>query len=290
MTELNDQVTVASILNRVTDVTPDNVEEVWQRFQPDDWPLLFALIDLAADVPQLGRVEPMMAAWNELWPDFASVAKDLLGLQVLVDHPIVPPYAAAAPVRGSEEMTAAADDLRSEGCTTIDFFLTSEQRTRLDGVVSELSRTHAGCWQQLQPADAPELFALMTAGLSSASFSELTGLDLSRDEFTLTLSLQSLDRKGIGWHRDLYWPSEWLGEDVLGVFYGIGDEPPGKGGEFLYYQPQRNQVVSLQRGRHQTTILSNGKSRDQRILHAVAKFHALDSARHLVILQCRRSS
>ena len=292
MSELQFQVDpaqVASILDRVSDASPENIHEVWQRFNRQQWPALFQMIDLAADVGQLGRVRTLVQRWGDAWPEFFAVANHLLALQILVDHPIVPDNALTATVLGERDLTLAADQLHSHGCTHIDFFLNSDQRTRLDATVSELARSHAGRWQQPSPAEAPELFQLIESGLNSQSFRELTELDFSRDEYSLTLSLQALDKKGIGWHRDLYWPREWLGDDVLALFYAVGDEPDGKGGEFLYYLPDSNQIVSMHRRRHQATILSNGKGRDQRILHAVAEFRTLDSERHLVILQCRRA-
>ena len=122
----------------------------------------------------------------------------------------------------------------------------------------------------------------------SERFGTLTGFDIERDDYSLTLSLQDLDPAGIGWHRDLYWPREWVGEDVFAVLYGLGDDSEEKGGAFVYYVPWENQVYARYRQRHEATILWNAREDSGRILHAVSGYHGEDTSRHLLILQCLR--
>ena len=133
-----------------------------------------------------------------------------------------------------------------------------------------------------------DLFTLFDTALASDRFRRLTGFDLDREAYTLTLSLQDLDPAGIGWHRDLYWPKEWVGEDVFAVLYGLSDDSAEKGGAFLYYVPWFNQLHAGYRRRHQATVLWNSRDDEGRILHAVSGYHTEDTSRHLIILQCLR--
>ena len=100
----------------------------------------------------------------------------------------------------------------------------------------------------------------------SEAFGRLTGYDPTRDEFTLTLSLQDLQGEGIGWHRDLYWPKEWVGQDVFAVLYGLGSDDPSKGGAFLHYEPWTNSLRGIYRQAHQATILWNHHTTEGRLL------------------------
>lgn len=269
---------------------PDDLEtgERWRAFAPSVWPSLFQLLEVAADLPRLADNQTLAHLPEEVWPDLARVGADWLRLQQLVDDPVIPPGAETAVVHGAGSRLAAREELEGSHCVTIDDFFTPEQRSDLDRQIAHLADTRAGFWGQLEPADAPELFDLVQRGLAGESFAGLTGFDLDRDTFTLTLSLQSLDPAGIGWHRDLYWPKEWVGEDVFAVLYGLGDDSPEKGGAFLYYVPWINEIRAIYRRRHQATILLNHHTTEGRILHAVSRYLGDDTSRHLIILQCLR--
>lgn len=262
--------------------------ERWRAFDRSSWPALFQLLEVAADLPRLADNRTLANLPDEVWPELAKVGADWLRLQQLVDDPVVPPGAESAIVYGAENRPAAREELEATHCVTIADFFTPGQRAELDRQIAALAESRAGFWGQLEPSDAPELFDLVQRGLAGESFAGLTGFDLDRDAFTLTLSLQSLEVAGIGWHRDLYWPKEWVGEDVFPVLYGLGDDSPAKGGAFLYYVPWINEIRAIYRRRHQATILLNHHTTEGRILHAVSRYLAADTSRHLIILQCLR--
>ncbi len=178
-------------------------------FGREDWPDLFPLLTLAADLPRLAGHRSLSELPVGLWPELEGVAADVVRLQRMVDHPVVPAATAVATCH-------------------------------------------------------------------------------PRDTYTLTLSLQDLDPAGIGWHRDLYWPREWVGEDVFAVLYGLDADSPETGGAFVYYVPWENEDYARYRQRHEATILWNARQDSGRILHAVSGYHGEDTSRHLLILQCLR--
>ncbi len=206
----------------------------------------------------------------------------------MIDHPIVPAGAAVAGCHSLPGLEQATAELERTHCVTVDFLLDDSGRRQLDDLVSELAAERGGRWGQLERTEAPELFALFDHALARDRFGRLTGFDAERDAYTLTLSLQDLDPAGIGWHRDLYWPREWVGEDVFAVLYGLGEDSPEKGGAFLYYVPWEDELYACYRRRHQATVLWNSRDDAGRILHAVSGYHTADTSRHLIILQCLR--
>lgn len=262
--------------------------EGWDLFGRTTWPQLFPLLTVAADMPRFAGHRSLAELPSGHWPELDSVTADLCHLQRMVDHPLVPATASAADCHQLAALEAAAAELEASHCVTVDFLHQSSERRRLDEVISALAVERAGSWGQLERPEAPELFDLFDQALGSKRFSRLTGFDLERDTYTLTLSLQDLDAAGIGWHRDLYWPREWVGEDVFSVLYGLGDDSPKKGGAFLYYVPWTNDLLVCYRRRHQATVLWNSRDDTGRILHAVSGYHTADTSRHLIILQCLR--
>ena len=288
--EASDRSLSSSEVLRILAKMPADLEtsERWRAFDQTAWPSLFQLLNVAADLPRLADNRTLADLPDAVWPELAKVGADWLRLQHLVDDPVVPPGVERAVVFGADNRPAAREELEGTHCVTIEDFFNPEQRAELDRQIADLSETRPGFWGQLEPADAPELFDLVERGLAGESFAGLTGFDLERDTFTLTLSLQSLDAAGIGWHRDLYWPKEWVGEDVFPVLYGLGDDSPEKGGAFLYYIPWINEIRAIYRRRHQATILLNHHTTEGRILHAVSRYLGADTSRHLIILQCLR--
>ena len=266
----------------------DPPETWWRAFTAAEWPALFRLLAVAADLPRLAASSSLADLEPGLWPELSQVAADLLRLQALADRPVVPPGARPAPVYRLADLDAAAAELAEARCVTVDFLFDATRQRALDAVVGELADEKTGRWGQLERGAAPALFELFDAALGSGRFRRLTGFDLARDEYTLTLSLQNLDAAGIGWHRDLYWPREWVGEDVFAVLYGLGDDSPEKGGAFLYHVPAENDLFAVYRRRHQATVEWNGRVNDERPLHAVSRYLGEDTSRHLVILQCLR--
>lgn len=260
----------------------------WDAFGRDRWPELFRFLAIAADLPRLAGNRTLDGLPAETWPQLAEVAGDVRRLQELIDRPLVPAEARDAAVHSLGALSAAAEELDSTHCVSVDFLFEKAERERLDGLVAELARERSGSWGQLERGEAPDLFGLFDTGLASDRFRRLTGFDLERDAYTLTLSLQDLDPVGIGWHRDLYWPREWVGEDVFAVLYGLGDDSPEKGGAFLYYVPWENELCAVYRRRHEATVLWNSRDDEGRILHAVSGYHTEDTSRHLIILQCLR--
>lgn len=269
---------VAAIRERLA----GSAEEGWGSFTAADWPALFPLLGVAADLPR----SPADLAHAELPPEISR--RDALRLQKLVDRPVVPADASPGICHPLSDLERATAELEEARCVTVDFLLDDRQQSDLDSLVAELARTRMGSWGQLERGEAPALFVLFDGALGSERFRALTGFEPERDEYTLTLSLQDLDRTGIGWHRDLYWPREWVGEDVFAVLYGLGDDSPEKGGAFLYYVPRQNALYAAWRQRHQATVLWNCRQSEERLLHAVSGYRGADTSRHLIILQCLR--
>lgn len=267
---------------------PADAEPSLESFERAEWPALFNLLSVAADLPRLADNRTLAELPVELWPQLAEVTADLVRLQRIVDHPVVPTGARIAGCHPLSELEDAAGELERDHCVTVDFLLEDRQRERLDRAVEALAETRQGTWGELERSQAGDLFELFDAALASHRFRRLTGFDASRDTYTLTLSLQDLEASGIGWHRDLYWPREWVGEDVFAVLYGLGDDTPEKGGAFLHYVPWRNALYASYRQRHQATILWNSREDSGRLLHAVSEYHTRDTSRHLIILQCLR--
>lgn len=262
----------------------------WNTFDAAHWPTLFRLLDLAAGLPPLHDNPALANLSPELWPDFTAVTGDLLRLQQLVAHPIVPNAAQLTLSHSADALTDATAELERDHCTTLADLLDPASQALLETAIAELEREHTGRWGQLAPVEAPALFELAEEILSGEPFRQLTGFELGHDDYSLTLSLQSLEPVGIAWHRDLYWPREWVGQDVFAVFYALGNDSPEKGGAFVYYLPWSNQIRAIYRRRHQATVLWNGRTHEQRILHAVSGYAGASTDRHLLILQCLRRS
>ena len=261
---------------------------VWQLFSRRDWPQLFPLLNVAADLPRLGANRSLAGLPREAWPQLADVARDLTSLQTLVDRPIVPEDVSLAKCHGAHQVPTAREELAATHCTNVDFLIANDRQGLLNAAVADLARERLGQWGQLEREEAPELFEIFDEALASDRFNQLTGFDSERDVYTLTLSLQDLDSRGIGWHRDLYWPKEWVGEDVFAVLYSLGTDSPEKGGAFLHYVPWTNSLQATYRQPHQATVLWNSRDDSGRLLHAVSEYHTADSSRHLIILQCLR--
>lgn len=279
--------TAESLLERLRSLSAEGGEG-WQLFGRDDWPQLFPLLALAADLPRFDGHRSLAELPAGLWPQLDAVAADIVNLQRMIDRPVVPEGTRIAPCHPVSGLEQAAEELEQSHCVTVDFLLDDKSQQRLDALISELAVEKAGTWGQLERTEAPDLFTLFDQALGSERFGTLTGFDLERDTYTLTLSLQDLDSAGIGWHRDLYWPREWVGEDVFAVLYGLGDDDPEKGGAFAYYVPWANDLAACYRKRHQATVLWNSSDDQGRILHAVSGYHTADTSRHLIILQCLR--
>ncbi len=268
----------------------DNAKR-WNIFSRRDWPCLFALLDVAAALPRLEETLPidmLSPPLSDLWPELDKSLHQLFALQYMADHPVVPTESNQVFGHYPSRLETAAQELREQHCTTIDFFLERSARTELEAIIADLKKQLAGSWGPLERDSYPALFGLIDQALASDSFRHLTGFDHARDPYTLTLSLQDLARSGIGWHRDLYWPKEWVGEDVFTVLYALADDLPKKGGAFVYYVPPHNRVYTLYRKRHQATILWNCREAQARPFHAVTRFRTADTSRHLLILQCLR--
>ena len=277
---------ILEILRSLPDGVP--LEELWDAFSPAAWPALFHLVDLGADLPRVGQ-HRLLGDWRAGgWPELETVRDDLRRIQEIVDNPAVPARAEIVTAHGADGLDAAARELTDDHCVHVDFLLTPEDRARLDARVEVLQESRHGFWGELPRDGEPEVYEIFERTLGSDAFGRLTGFDLERDEFTLTLSLQDLQRSGIGWHRDLYWPREWVGEDVFPVLYGLDDDLPERGGAFVYYVPWKNEVRATYRKRHQATVMWNSADSDGRLLHAVSGYASNNTARHLIILQCHR--
>lgn len=265
------------------------VEVAWRCFPPERWPALFELLTLAADLPRLADNASLRGLAAGLWPELERVSDDLGRLHRLVDTPMLPEE---AQVVGSfslaEALPRATETLRQNHCVTVEDLLDTDARRALDAEVARLAETKMGRWGQLERAEAPGLFDRFDHALASPAFHRLTGWTPGRDEYSLTLSLQDLQPSGIGWHRDLYWPKEWVGQDVFAVLYGLGDDSPTQGGAFTWYVPWDNALLAVYRRHHQATILWNARETRGRLLHAVTGYHGADTSRHLIILQCLR--
>jgi hypothetical protein len=280
---------VASVLARLRALDGAPVGEIWDAFSREDWPALFFLIDIGAGMPRLAHHETLARMPSQSWPQLAAATDDLVRVQRLVDEPILP--AGTQIVATVSTVEKAAARLAGHQCVNIDFFLDPDERVALESAVAERARVTASAWGEVPQEEAPALFSAIRAGLGSSDFEHLTGFDLARHPFLLTLSLQSLESTGIGWHRDLYWPRPWVGHDVFAVFHALDADAADlstKGGAFVYYLPWENQIYAFYRQRHQTTVLWNAASTERRILHAVSGYHGDDTRRHLVIAQCLR--
>ncbi len=271
---------------------PDGADpaELWRRFEPQELPTLFRLLDVAAGLPRLAGQEVLAELDEDLWPELATVAGDLVALQLLAESPAVLATGQPARCRTCEELEDAVQDLAEEHCTTIDFLFAKAERPRIEALVEKIAARRKESWGQLERDAVPELFELADQALGSGPFRRLTGFDLERDEYTLTLSLQDLEASGIGWHRDLYWPREWVGEDVFAILYGLTSDTPELGGAFLYWAPNRGCVRSIYRQRHQATVIWNGRTTASRPLHAVSAYLTERTSRHHLHLQCLRRS
>ncbi len=280
------ETTILEVLRELPEA--DGPEAWWRALTAADWPHLFPLLGIAADIPRLKDSSMLTAMSPGLWPELFQVGDDVRRLQHLADRPAVPPEARAAPVYSRTDLQVARRELDENRCVNVDFLFDSPGRQALEAQIEDLAGDKVGTWGQLARDEQHALFELVDNALASDGFRHLTGFDLDRDEYTLTLSLQDLDAVGIGWHRDLYWPAEWVGEDVFSVLYALDDDGPAKGGAFLYYVPEDNDLYSVYRRRHQATVLWNCRERDRRLLHAVSGYHGDDTSRHLIILQCLR--
>lgn len=280
-----DTAAVREILGRLTgDAEP---QASWDTFEPSLWPALFTLLDVAADFPRLPPTSALRRLPRDLWPELASATGDLLALQRLIDRPVVPPAAETPRVFAAGD-PAATEELATRHTVHVAGLLDAAARERLDGPIARLRGERPGSWGALDRAAEPEVHAVFDELLAGDAFRLLTGFDPELDESTLTLSLQSLDPAGIGWHRDLYWPKEWIGEDVFAVLYALGSDSPEKGGAFLSYVPWENRLFACYRQEGEATLLWNAAWPDGRLLHAVAGYRGADTSRHLVILQCHR--
>lgn len=265
------------------------VEGFWSGLGPDQWPSLFELLTVAADLPRLGESPTLKTLSPDLWPQLSSVTEDLARVQTLVDQPILPPGTEVVPSRSLRTaLDDATTELQDTHCVTVEDLLDAQQRAALDARIDALKTTRMDFWGQLDRDEEPALFELFDAVLGGHAFRKLTGFDLERDEYSLTLALQDLQSEGIGWHRDLYWPKEWVGQDVFPILYGLTDDSPHKGGAFVYYVPWHNALYATYRQRHQATVMWNSRDTPGRLLHAVTGYHGADTSRHLLILQCLR--
>lgn len=283
----DDVTSAASILQRLRRLPFDDTADGWEMWSAADWPELFRLVQVAADLPLFADNNTLNRPPADLWPELADVADDVKRLQHLVQRPTVPSTARLMDCLGASE-DAARRRLEASHCVTVRDLFASREQQQLEQVVAALRPSKENSWGALQRREGPELFALFDGMLAGDAFRRLTGYRAARDTYTLTLSLQSLQREGIGWHQDLYWPKEWVGEDVFAVLYALGDDTPEKGGAFVYYEPWRNEIRAVYRQRHQVTILWNARQAEGRLLHGVSGYGGDDTARHLIILQCLR--
>jgi|GEM_PF-4960193 len=284
---------IERVLDCLRSMENASVEAIWEALGRDHWPALFTLLDIGAGLPRLAGHETVRRMRAETWPRLLDTVADLVRVQRLVDRPIVPP--GAQPVPTLRDAESAAEQLAEHRCVNLEGFLGAAGCAALEAAVEDQTLRWTGSWGDVTRDNASDLYAAMERGLGSAAFRRLSGFDLERHRFRLTLSLQSLETTGIGWHRDLYWPREWVGHDVFAVFHGLDEEASGaprgeRGGAFVYYLPWHNQVYAFYRKRHQTTVLWNAAHTERRILHAVSGYHGADTRRHLVIAQCLRGT
>ncbi len=275
------------LLRRLEALGEQPVVKWWDSLESADWPTLFRLLTVAADLPLFADHRPLRQPPRELWPQLASVADDMLRLQRLVQCPTVPQGTRLMPCLPADD-GEAGQELRDSHCVTVSRLFDRQQEQQLDRLVNDLRVTKEGSWGALERSEACELFGLFDTALASQSFRRLTGYEAARDTYSLTLSLQSLQAEGIGWHQDLYWPREWIGEDVFAVLYGLSEDTADKGGAFVYYVPWHNEIRAVFRRHHQATVLWNAKEPEGRLLHAVSHYHGDDTRRPLIILQCLR--
>lgn len=287
----SDDAACADILAQLRDLETLPVDSWWEAFSAPQWPSLFRLLTLAADLPPFADHGPLREPPADFWPQLAAVSADMLRLQRMVQAPTVPTQTRHM-TSSSASSPEAREELHSSHCATVEDLLDGTRRHQLDQLINRLRPAKEGTWGTLERAESPDLFALFDQALARSAFADLTGYQAQRDTYTLTLSLQALQPEGIGWHQDLYWPQEWVGEDVFAVLYGLSEDTVSKGGAFLYYVPWQNEMRAIYRQPHQATILWNARQPRGRLLHAVSRYSGDDSSRHLIILQClrRRSS
>ena len=280
------------LLSRLRAVPEDEIPgRIWDLVPPAGRRHLFDLLAVAADLPRLSTARVLdRADARKAWPDLVRSLADVRRLQAIVDRPTLPGDAIESTVADPSDLDAARQELEATHCVTIEGILTAAQRGRVDARIEAARREKPGIWKPMEPDEEPELWEVFGEALAGPVFRGLTGWDPERDEFSLTLSLQDLDSTGIGWHRDLYWPREWVGEDVFAVLYGLGSDSPEKGGAFAYWVPWSEELRYVHRQDHQATVLWNAADDAGRILHAVTGYHGDDTRRHLVILQCLRRS
>lgn len=247
-----------------------------------------AAVDLAGWFSLIGAA----AEWaGDHGGEAAGLLEDNAARQSLlriVKNPVIPSCSSLASVHHDPDSAQAA--LRSDRLTTFDFFLDAAGRRDLDRLLPQLRQRYGGAWQELSSMDERALYELVESALTSTAFRRLTGFDPGRDEFSVTLSIQDLDRSGIPWHRDLYWPGEWVGENVLAIFHALDDDNERRGGALVYYAASSNRVRHLFRRRHETTIIWNPPSDAARPLHAVSRFTSRDTSRHLLVVQCKTAA
>lgn len=292
---MRERAEIQAVLTRLQALDDAPIDEIWRAFTRDDWPALFRLIDIGAGLPRLAGHETLARTPRGVWPMLADATADLVRVQRLVDEPILPEGTIMVPTISS--LPEATERLAEHHCVNVDFFLDSTERLALESAVAQRAeaneRDGASPWGEVPRAEASPLFAAIEAGLGSRGFAHMTGFEVARHPFSITLSLQSLEATGIGWHRDLYWPRPWVGHDVFAVFHALDDDADdlaAKGGAFVYYLPWENQIYAFYRKRHETTVLWNAARTEHRILHAVSGYHGADTRRHLVITQCLRGA
>ncbi|RMH21260.1 MAG: hypothetical protein D6696_06190 [Acidobacteria bacterium] len=280
---------IAAVLAALRALPPEApASSWWRRFDRRRWPALFRLLDLAAGLPRL-RDQPALADLEPgLWPELEAVTADLLRLQRLADEPVVPAAAGDVPSFAPGRLAAARARLEEHHCVNLDGLLDRRRQAALEEAVAALAVELDGTWGELDRQRGAAVYELIEGVLGGGVFRRLTGFELGRDPYTLTLSLQRLAATGIAWHRDLYWPREWVGRDVFALFYALDDDRPEKGGAFVYYLPWHNRIYAFYRRRHQATILWNSADPAGRILHAVSSYHGDDTSRRLLIVQCLR--
>ena len=64
----------------------DAASDVHQRFDGQDWSVLFSLLDAALDLPTVSAREALLDQITQLAPEFSEVLRDLLDVHVRVEH------------------------------------------------------------------------------------------------------------------------------------------------------------------------------------------------------------
>lgn len=251
-------------------------EQVWTLVPRPEWHLLFELVDWAAAAGET----PLDA---NPFRDEILERDDFARLKMIVDHPIVGAESRACSVASS--IGEARKQLSEKRCAHLNFFFSDDQKRELPHLLAAEATEFHGRWAQASRQQCPKLFDLFEEAMAS-TLAPLVGFEPSTDQFTLTISLQSLKTNGIPWHRDLYWPKEWVGRDVFAVFYALDSDSKEKGGAFINYVSHDNEVFHHYRRMNDVTVIWNGRTADDRPLHAVSGFRSADTSRHLIILQC----